>query len=110
MTTLDLRIWIVIVAGGVLTYALRGSFIFTYNRFNDIPDAFERSLEFVPAAVLAALVLPGLLVQNGQVVASPTNSRLLAGAIAFSVAWTTEDMLATIVAGMVAFWGLQFVV
>jgi len=106
----DWVIWAIVVAGSILTYALRGSFIFLYSRIGDPPAAFERSLEFVPAAVLSALVLPNLLVQDGQIALSLANNRLIAGVAALAAAWITENLFVTIAAGMVVFWGLRFLV
>jgi branched-subunit amino acid transport protein len=66
-----------------------------------VPPRLERALRYVPAAVLAALVVPAVVAADG----SPTllgNDRLLAGAAAALVAWRTESVLATIVVGMVA--------
>lgn len=106
----DWVVWAIVFAGGVLTYALRGSFIFLYSRVGDPPAAFERSLEFVPAAVLSALVVPSLLIQDGQLALSLANNRLLAGAAALAAAWITENLFVTIAAGMAVFWGLRFLV
>ena len=60
-----MKIWIVIVAVGVLNYLSRLSFIaFFANR--QMPPLLARALKFVPAAMLTALVVP-------MVVASPVS-------------------------------------
>jgi branched-subunit amino acid transport protein len=59
--------------------------------------------------VLSAIILPGLLLQNNTPALTLHNTRLLAGALAVVVAWTTRNALLTIVAGMGALWLLQFV-
>ncbi|MFC4550580.1 MULTISPECIES: AzlD domain-containing protein [Halorussus] len=96
----DATLWVVILAAGVVTYALRLSFIALFGRLDDVPESVERALRFVPAAVLSALVVPQLVVADGAVSLSPTNPRLLAGALAAAVAWRTENILATLVVGM----------
>ncbi|WP_255197066.1 AzlD domain-containing protein [Halorarius litoreus] len=113
MTASDLVIWTAIVLGGLGTFAIRASFIFLYERF-DVPPRAERLLRLVPAAVLAALVVPAFLTVEGTPVVETGlgpvaalgelfgSDRLLAGIVAAVVAWYTEDILATIVAGMVA--------
>lgn len=101
-------LWLVILAAGVGTFAIRLSFIALFGRF-DVPDGVERALRFVPAAVLAALVAPQFVVADGSVALSPANPRLLAGALAAAVAWRTEDIAATLAAGMGAIWVLEFV-
>jgi branched-subunit amino acid transport protein len=94
-------VWLAIVAAGVGTFLLRASFLFLFERVGGVPPRLERALRYVPAAVLAALVVPAVVAADG----SPTvlgNDRLIAGAVAALVAWRTESVLATIVVGMVA--------
>lgn len=108
-TTFDsAALWLVIVTAGVGTYAIRLSFIALFGRLDDVPEGVERALRFVPAAVLSALVVPQFVLADGSVALSAANARLFAGAFAALVAWRTEDILATIVAGMGALWVLNF--
>lgn len=101
-------VWAVIVVGGLVTFAFRSCFVFLFGRVGSIPPRVERALEFVPAAVLAALVAPALLVLEGRIAVGPGNERLLAAAAGTIVAWETENMLATIAVGMAVFWALRF--
>ena len=101
MTATGRTVWLAIVLGGVGTYCLRASFLFLFERVGDVPPRLERALRYVPAAVLAALVVPAILAADG----SPTivgNDRLLAGGLATVVAWRTGSVFATIAVGMVA--------
>lgn len=111
MTAADAVVWAAIVIGGVATFAVRGSFIFLYARL-DLPALAERALRYVPAAVLAALVVPAVLTLDGTAVAETSlppaeaaralleSDRVLAAGVAAVVAYYTEDVLATIVVGM----------
>jgi branched-subunit amino acid transport protein len=94
-------VWLAIVVGGVGTFLLRASFLFLFERVGGVPPRLERALRYVPAAVLAALVVPAFVAPEGAP-ALLGNDRLLAGALAALVAWRTESVLATIVVGMVA--------
>jgi len=98
--------WPAIVAVGVGTFLLRASFLYLYERI-DLPPRGERALELVPAAVLSALVAPSLLAPEGTV-AVVGNDRLLAGVAALAVAWTTENIFATLVVGFGVLVGLQY--
>lgn len=94
------QVWLAIVVAGLGTFLLRASFLFLFERVGGVPPRLERALRYVPAAVLAALVIPAIVAADG----SPTilgNDRLLAGTAAALVAWRTESVLATIVVGMV---------
>ncbi|MCO8244305.1 MULTISPECIES: AzlD domain-containing protein [unclassified Haladaptatus] len=105
----DASLWLIILVGGLGTYLIRVSFIALFGRLDDVPDGVERALRLVPAAVLSALVLPKFVYMDGSLALSPDNLRLFAGALAVAVAWYTEDILATIVAGMGALWLLSYV-
>ena len=106
MTSSDAVVWAAVVVIGLGTFGLRFSFLYLEGRSRGVPHGAERALRFVPPAVLAALVLPSLAVSDGTV-AIAGNARLAAGALASVVAWRTEDILATIVAGVGALLALQ---
>nr|WP_276275585.1 AzlC family ABC transporter permease [Halomicroarcula sp. SYNS111] len=105
----DWLIWMVVVVGGLATFALRASFIFLFEQLGDLLARLEPVLDYVPAAVLAALVAPSFVALDGPATVGLASEQLLAGVGAFVVAWVTENMLATIVAGMAIFWAVRFV-
>ena len=98
--------WLVIVGAGVVTFLTRASFI-VFADPHKFPHAFRVALAFVPAAVLAAIVVPGLVMPQGTLDFTPSNPRLVAGLAAVAVAIKVRNPLVSIVAGMVALWGLQ---
>jgi len=98
--------WIVVLAAGVVTFATRLSFI-TLLSSAQVPDWFARALRHVPVAVLTAIVFPELLMRDGTLAIGADNSRLIAGAVAIALAWTTKKTLPTIAAGMFLLWGLE---
>ncbi len=101
-----MNIWLVLIAGGLFTYLTRLSFIFLMGRM-EIPLWIKRSLRFVPAAVLSAIIAPELLLPMGALQVSWTNSRLLAGVVAILVAWKTKNAVLTILVGMGVLFVLQ---
>jgi branched-subunit amino acid transport protein len=60
-----------------------------------------RWLSFVPATVLSALLLPGLVCSGGGLVLSQENVFLLAAVPTFIVAWRTSSFFGTVATGMV---------
>lgn len=101
MTSPDAVIWVAVLLAGLGTYALRASFLFLFERVGDVPDSVETGLEMVPAAVLSALVVPAVVAPEGAVTVVG-NGRLPAALVAAVVAWYTENILTTIISGLVA--------
>ena len=103
-----MKIWLVLILGGLITFGMRFSFIYLFGKFH-IPATMRRALHYVPPAVLSAIVLPELLVPAPEHVLDISfgNTRLLAGVIAIAVAWYTKNTLITILAGMIALLLLQ---
>lgn len=101
-------LWLAIAGAGVVTFALRLSFIALLGRM-EIPLLLGRALRFVPAAVLTAIVIPLLFYDDGALEISPGNERLLAGLVAALIAWRTRSVPFTLVGGMAALWTLQVV-
>lgn len=101
-----MTVWLVIILAGLGTFVIRALFIFLAGRI-EMPLWFKRGLRFVPAAVLSALVLPALAYQQGELMLSVSNERLVAGVVAALIAWYTKNVLLTISVGMVLLWGLQ---
>jgi branched-subunit amino acid transport protein len=108
VTSPDAVIWVAVLLAGLGTYALRASFLFLFERFGEVPEGVEIALDMVPAAVLSALVVPAVVAPEGTIVLSG-NMRILAALVAAAVAWYTESILATIVAGLAALIGLTAV-
>lgn len=98
-------IWLAMMLAGAGTYALRASFLTFAHRLTDLPIGIERILRQIPAAVLAALVVPALVRPEGAI--DLVQPRLYAGLIAAFVSWRTRSVAATLVAGIVAVVGLE---
>ncbi len=101
-----LKIYLVIFLSAVVTFGLRYMpMIFLENQ--RLAPWLERALRYVPAATLAGLVFPALLLQNNKLVLSLNNDRLIAGLLAAIVAYYTRNVLVTIIFGLVVLWILQ---
>lgn len=94
------KIWLVMLAVGLLTFATRLSFILLFGRM-EIPLPIRKALRYVPPAVLSALIFPELLLPGGELNLSFGNEYLLAGMVASAVAWLSKNVVATIIVGMV---------
>ena len=102
-----MNIWLVMLLGGLITFAIRFSLIYLFGRLH-IPETIRRALRYVPPAVLSAIVFPELFFHEGALNLSLDNIRLLAGLVAILVAWISRNTLVTIIAGMLALFLLQW--
>ncbi len=94
---------------GALTFLMRASFL-APNFRAALPAGLERAMRFIPPTVLMALVVPDLIGHAGTLNLSPGNVRLLAGLVAFLLAWRTRRVAPTLVGGMLTLWLLSFLV
>ena len=98
--------WLIILAMGLVTYAIRLSLIGVIQQLT-LPPIVMRGLRYVPPAVLSAIILPEVLQPAGRIDVSLANPRLLAGIVAGLVAWRTRNIVATVVAGLAVVWIIQ---
>ena len=101
-----MNIWWLMVACGVITFAIRYSFIAAEGHFQP-PGWFRRLLPFVPIAALTALTVPELLLMQGELVLGAGNPRLWAGLAAIVAAAVWRNTLLTIGCGFLALFLLQ---
>ena len=100
-------VWAMIVGAGLVTFLMRFSFLGTVNP-HALPERFRAALRFVPPAVLAAIVLPQVLIRDESVHLAPDNPRLLAAAAALAIAWFSKSVVWTLAGGMIALWAAQW--
>ena len=99
--------WILIFGMMVITYSIRYSlFAFPDLRF---PPLVRQGLRYVPTAVLTAIVVPGMLIPDGQHWQfSVNNAYLIAGLITIAIAALTRHLLATIGGGLLVCFFLRW--
>jgi len=69
-------------------------------RGRELPEFLSAWLKYIPAAVLAALLLPSMLVEGGRLHLAWDNLYLWAALPALLVAWKTKSLFATVLTGM----------
>ena len=101
-----LKLWTVIVVVGGLNYLSRLSFI-AFFASRQMPPLLARSLRYVPAAMLTALILP-MIVTGADGVNVFATPRVYAALVATVVGFVTRSTLATLATGMTTLWTLQW--
>ncbi len=96
----------VLLIGGMalVTFAIRYPVLVLVGKIK-LPDPIFRALKYVPPAILTAIILPAVLLNDSnQLNLRLTNAPLVAGLLAAFVAWRTRNVLLTIILGMLALW------
>lgn len=102
-----MTMWIVVIAAGIATFAMRFVFIGLFGKI-EVPPMLERGLRYIAPAVLAALTLPGVVAAGGTF--DPWNVFVPAAIIGGIAAWATGSIGAAIVIGLPALWLLQWLI
>ncbi|WP_166361297.1 AzlD domain-containing protein [Pseudomonas akapageensis] len=99
--------WWLILGMAAITFTLRYSlFAFPHLRFAPV---VRQGLHYVPTAVLSAIVVPGMLLPDGEHWAlSLDNAYLMAGLVTIAIAAVTRHLLATIGGGLLVFFLLRW--
>lgn len=98
----DWEIWLVIILLTLATFIARSGFWLVGHHIN-LPKRVQEALRYAPACALAAIIVPDLLLANGQVEVGLDNPRLLAGLLATAFFLVRKNMLQTIFFGMAVF-------
>ena len=100
--------WGAVIVIGLGTYLTRLSFIGAFGE-RAMPVWMERPLRYVAPAVLAAIVLPAVVMPDGAIDLIPdTNPRFLAAIVAGAVAVKWRNVSLVIAVGMGSLWLLDW--
>lgn len=92
-------VWLTILLLTVATIVTRSSF-FLLGHAVKLPPKVQHALRYAPAAALAAIVAPDLLLADGALHLTIANPKLMAGIGATAFFLYTRHLLGTIVVGM----------
>ncbi len=101
------NVWFVMIAGGLGTFLCRYSFFWLSGK-KDLPEKWVSILRYVPPAVLAALIVPGIVIPGIEAGYPVWNPRVLAALVATLVAWRTRGVTLTFILGMLSLWLFQY--
>ena len=102
VNTTDLWTLLVISCLAVIT-AVSRSFFFLSNREWHLPHWAQRGLQYAPIAALSAVVVPEIVMSQGQLIATWQDARIFAAAVGVAVYFAKHDVLLTIVLGMAVY-------
>ncbi len=98
-----MSIFYLILGMALVTFLIRYIPFAFANRIQ-FPDKISRALRYVPPAVLTAIIVPSILLPDGKgIQISYTNPYLAGGITAFLVGMYKQNLLITIIVGMLTF-------
>jgi branched-subunit amino acid transport protein len=92
----------VIVGLAIITVVTR-SFFFLSNREWHLPHWAQRGLQYAPIAALSAVVVPEIVMTQGELIATWQDARIFAAAVGVAVYFVKRNVLLTIVLGMAVY-------
>lgn len=98
-----------VIVGLAGVTVLTRSFFFISSEEWSLPDWAQRGLQYAPIAAMAAVVLPEVLMQQGQFLQTWMDARWMGAAVGAAVYFWRRDVLLTILAGMLAYLPLHLV-
>ncbi len=97
-------LWTVaVIVGLTLVTIVTRSFFFISSEEWTLPAWAQRGLQYAPIAALAAVVLPEILMQQGQFLHTWMDARWVGAVVGGAVYFWRRNVLLTIVAGMLAY-------
>ena len=102
-----MRVWLILLAGGLVTFAMRGSFVLLGDRVR-LPGFLERSLVYVAPAAFAAIAVPAVMGSDGIGSLAPPTPEVIAFVAAVAIIYRTKNMVAGLVLGMTTLWVCQW--
>ncbi|KPF44241.1 branched-chain amino acid transporter [beta proteobacterium AAP121] len=90
---------IAVIGLTVITVVTRG-FFFLSRREIPLPDWLRQGLRYAPLAAMAAVVVPEVVMSQGQLIGTWQDARLFAVAAGASWFWWRRGILGTILVGM----------
>jgi branched-subunit amino acid transport protein len=94
------------VVAGLLTFAIRASFIVVWDKAV-LPEWFRQALKHVPVAVFSAIIVPELVAVGDGGLIWGGWPKIAAAGVAVLVAWRTRSIVMTLAAGLLVLWGVQ---
>ena len=92
----------VIVGLAIITVVTR-CFFFLSNTEWHLPHWAQRGLQYAPIAALSAVVVPEIVMSQGQLIGTWQDARLFAAAAGVSIYYVKRNVLLTILGGMAVY-------
>jgi branched-subunit amino acid transport protein len=93
---------LVIVGLAIVTLVSRGFFLISSKPWQ-LPHWAQRGLQYAPIAALSAVVVPEIVMSQGQLIGTWQDARLFAAAAGVAIYYAKRNVLMTILGGMAVY-------
>lgn len=94
---------LMVILGLAAVTVITRSFFFLSNAAWHLPHWAQRGLQYAPIAALSAVVVPEIVMQQGQLIHTLQDARLYAAAVGAAVYFWRRGVLITILLGMAVY-------
>ena len=98
----DVLTLITIIGLALITAITRGFFLYS-NKSWQLPNWVNRGLHYAPIAALSAVILPEILITQGQLLGSWHDAKLIAGLVGAAIYFWRKSVLLTMSLGMAVY-------
>lgn len=99
----DMKIWILIIGMGIVTYLPRMMPLLIFSKKN-IPPWLESWFKFIPVGIFSALVFPNIFIRNQMFSMTINNIELISSILVFAIAFKTRSLGLSVIVGIISYW------
>jgi len=99
--------WLSVIIAGILTYITRMTMV-TLVDGRILSTKLKQVLGYVPAAVFPAIIFPAVFLNESGILVNINDPKIIAATIAIIVGYFTKNVIATILAGLISYWFIIF--
>ena len=99
--------WLSVIIAGILTYLTRTTMV-TLVDGRILSTKLKQVLGYVPAAVFPAIIFPAVFLNETGILVNINDPKIIAAAIAIIVGYFAKNVIATILAGLISYWFIIF--
>jgi branched-subunit amino acid transport protein len=100
---------LVVIVGLAIVTVITRSFFFISKKSFDLPRWAERGLQYAPIAALSAVILPEIVMTQGQLISTLQDARIYGALVGAAIFYWRRDTLACIIGGMAVYLPLRLV-
>ena len=99
--------WLSVIIAGILSYLTRMTMVTLVDR-RVLSTKLKQVLGYVPSAVFPAIIFPAVFLNETGILVNINDPKIIAAAIAIIVGYFAKNVIATILAGLISYWFIIF--